>query len=452
MDSIDELYNTLGALRSEQKSLDPEYLNAVQDLSKKMMEGLSKTTGEYLHNLHTKKPSGETLEMMIDAVPSSLSHENGKGQLPVQKAVWSADSIPYIPLLAFEGVRHNVGGTGKRGGLLVGHSVDNKRTNVLELLANLQRKSNSEPYVYDTLCLNVLKGLKESNLFLKQDIQDYNLLTSSCRTPCQLRFDYLAEMDPEGLKKRRKNGRTRIHTIINSSDSSENFQLFLTTALKHHPEDIGLLFQRDDTGKTAFECALNRYGNTATFGVIEQCIPLDGAEQLPILHRVVENAPLYSNEFGMRYPSSMFIREKTNGRKLHQSELASGNKTFDQYSMFFLHMSDEQVREIDSGTGLYPFMVSASGETSDLSAVYHLLRRNPSLVNGVFTHNSNSKRRETRTTVSVDRNIISASLNAVIDALIEYPSVFALCDDFFDEGNRKRRESQRRPNAAATEE
>jgi hypothetical protein len=120
--------------------------------------------------------------------------------------------------------------------------------------------------------------------------------------------------------------------------------------------------------------------------------------------------------------------------------------------MFFLHMSDEQVREIDSGTGLYPFMVSASGETSDLSAVYHLLRRNPSLVNGVFTHNSNSKRRETRTTVSVDRNIISASLNAVIDALIEYPSVFALCDDFFDEGNRKRRESQRRPNAAATEE
>ena len=74
------------------------------------------------------------------------------------------------------------------------------------------------------------------------------------------------------------------------------------------------------------------------------------------------------------------------------------------------------------------------------------------MVNGVFTHNSNSKRRETRTTVSVDRNIISASLNAVIDALIEYPSVFALCDDFFDEGNRKRRESQRRPNAAATEE
>ena len=43
---------------------------------------------------------------------------------------------------------------------------------------------------------------------------------------------------------------------------------------------------------------------------------------------------------------------------------------------------------------------------------------------------------KTWNTVSVDRNIISASLNALIDgfeyALIEYASVCALCDDFFD--------------------
>ena len=40
---------------------------------------------------------------------------------------------------------------------------------------------------------------------------------------------------------------------------------------------------------------------------------------------------------------------------------------------------DEQVREIDPGSDLYPFMVAASGETCDISAVYTLLRRNPSL-------------------------------------------------------------------------
>jgi len=124
---------------------------------------------------------------------------------------------------------------------------------------------------------------------------------------------------------------------------------------------------------------LNTFGNDVTFGAIEQCIPLDGAGQLPILHRVVEHAPQYSNEFGMRYPSAMFLRDN-NGRVLYQAELASGNRTFGQDSMFFLRMSDEQVREIDPGTDLYPFMVAASGETSDLSAVYYLLRRNPCLV------------------------------------------------------------------------
>ena len=76
MGALEELYNTLGALRSVKKGLDPEYLNDVQDLSKKMMEGLSKTTGEYLHNLQKKKkkkPSEKILKKMIDAVPSSLS-------------------------------------------------------------------------------------------------------------------------------------------------------------------------------------------------------------------------------------------------------------------------------------------------------------------------------------------------------------------------------------------
>ena len=190
MDAIDELYIALGALRSEKKGLDPKYLNAVQDLSKQMMEGLSETTGLYLHNLDVKKPSKKTLKKMIDAVPLSISYKNRKGQLPIQNAVWLDGSIPYIPLLATEGVRHNVGGAGKRGGLLVVDPFD-MRNNVLQMLAS---------YACDTICLNVLKGLKESNLFLKQDIQDYHLWGWSCHTKSQLRFDYLAEMDPEGLK------------------------------------------------------------------------------------------------------------------------------------------------------------------------------------------------------------------------------------------------------------
>jgi hypothetical protein len=72
---------------------------------------------------------------------------------------------------------------------------------------------------------------------------------------------------------------------------------------------------------------------------------------------------------------------------LHQTKLARGNKTYVDDPMFFLEMSDEQVREIDPGND----MVAASGETCDLSAVYSLLRRNPA-----SAHRSKPKRRRKR--------------------------------------------------------
>jgi hypothetical protein len=183
--------------------------------------------------------------------------------------------------------------------------------NVIELLAILNCKSNPEPF--DTACLNALKVLKESNLFLKKDIQNCNLVATSCHIECHLRFDYLAGIYPAGLQKHRHWQETRtppILMLINSRDSStaEQFQLFLTTALKHHPEDIGLLFQKDDKGKTAFEGALNKYGHEATFGSIEQFIPLDGAELLPLLHRVVENAPQYSSSQSFLHSMSYLLR------------------------------------------------------------------------------------------------------------------------------------------------
>ena len=84
------------------------------------------------------------------------------------------------------------------------------------------------------------------------------------------------------------------------------------------------------------------------------------------------------NDFACRYPSATYFRD-CQGRTLHQAKLASGHKNLTDDALFFLEMSDEQVREIDPGNDLYPFMVAASGETCDLSAVYSLLRRNPAL-------------------------------------------------------------------------
>ena len=109
MDAVDELAwlrpSSLEEREKEPWSQPPKYLNDVKDLFMKTMEDLSKTTGEYLHNLPEMKPSKQALKKMIDAEPSSLSYKNEKGQLPVQRALWDKSSIAYIPLLAIEGVR-----------------------------------------------------------------------------------------------------------------------------------------------------------------------------------------------------------------------------------------------------------------------------------------------------------------------------------------------------------
>jgi hypothetical protein len=152
---------------------------------------------------------------------------------------------------------------------------------------------------------------------------------------------------------------------------------------------LGLLFQKDDEGKTACERAFKKYGKDKTMTAIGELIPFDDPK-LPILHYVAKHAPQYMNDFACRYPSATYFRD-CQGRTLHQAKLASGHKNLTDDALFFLEMSDEQVREIDPGNDLYPFMVAASGETCDLSAVYSLLRRNPSLA-----HRSKPKRRGKR--------------------------------------------------------
>jgi hypothetical protein len=110
-------------------------------------------------------------------------------------------------------------------------------------------------------------------------------------------------------------------------------------------------------------------------------IPFDDPK-LPILHHVEEHAPQLMNDFGNRYPSAGYLRD-SHGRTLQQATLASGTKTYKDNVMFFIGMSDEQVKKRDPGTDLYPFMVLASGQTSsDLSAVYYLLKRKPLLIFG----------------------------------------------------------------------
>jgi hypothetical protein len=377
-DIVDEFFKTIGTIQSMKDSLDNAYYNGIKEILNKANEELTVHTGEYLHHLKNNKPDKETLQKMIAVVPLALSHTNFRGQLPIHSAAWSRYSVEYVPLLAKEGITHQVGGHDNRGGLLVVDPRTNRRKNVLQLLANMENDTN--PVAYDTAYRKTMMELRQSNLLLKEDIQEFDLLYHACGPGSQLRFDYFADWDAQGLKNHQHGGLPIIHALIKGW-AIEQFKVFFKAALKHYPENIGLLFQKDNDGKTACERALNKYGKDKTMKAIGECIPLDDPK-LPILHHVMKLAPQFMNGFGNRYPSAAFLRDNQ-GRTLQQATLASGTKTYKDNVMFFLGMSDEQVKKRDPGTDLYPFMVLASsGHTSDLSAVYYLLKRKPFLIFG----------------------------------------------------------------------
>jgi hypothetical protein len=376
-DIVDEFFKTIGTIQSMKNKLGNAYYNGIKKILNKAKKELTVHTGEYLHDLDSTKPDKETLQKMVAVVPLALSHPNKKGQLPIHLAAWGPRSVGYIPLLAKEGITHQVGGHDNRGGLLVGDPRDNDRETVLQLLTNLTIDTNPVPY--DTACRNTMMELRESNLLLKEDIQEYDLLYYACHPGAQLRFDYFVDWDAQGLKNRQVGGLPIIHARI-KEDTIECFQVFLKAALNHYPQDLGLLFQQDNDGQTACERAFDKYGKDETMKAIRECIPFDDPK-LPILHHVVKDAPQFMNDFAFRYPLAAYLRDEQ-GRTLHQAYIASGTKTYKNNAMFFIRMSDDEIREIDPATDLYPFMVLASDQTSDLSAVNFLLRRNPSLAHG----------------------------------------------------------------------
>ena len=100
---------------------DQAFFNDIKEFATTMKNGFTQATGKALHRLKTSKPSCDTVKQMVEGIPSSLSYKCAASQLfPVQSTIWGhTDSIKYIPILAKEGIKHNVGVIDKRGGLLV---------------------------------------------------------------------------------------------------------------------------------------------------------------------------------------------------------------------------------------------------------------------------------------------------------------------------------------------
>ena len=130
---------------------------------------------------------------------------------------------------------------------------------MLQLLAAMRNDTN--PVQTDTAYLNTIKELRESNLLLKEDIQEYNVLCDACGPGSQLRFDYFIDWDVQGLKNHQYDGLPIIHEVIKSHSPIGDFQAFFkTTLFNHYPQDLGLLFQKDNAGEIACELAFDKFG------------------------------------------------------------------------------------------------------------------------------------------------------------------------------------------------
>jgi|FLMP01.1.fsa_nt_emb hypothetical protein len=168
-----------------------------------------------------------------------------------------------------------------RGGLLVVARKENSNININSLQLLVNKVVSSDPIPCDTAYLDTMKELRKSNLLLKEDMTNHRLLINSCHPQVKMRFEYLAEWDLDCLMTGTCRDRPLIHEIIkrNSKDLSR-FTLYFEAALTHHPQHLGLLFQKDKSGQTACAKAIDEYGKDEAFNVITQCIPTD--TKLPI--------------------------------------------------------------------------------------------------------------------------------------------------------------------------
>ena len=383
------------AVRLEKEFKDKKLFNDLKEVLKTAKQGFAWATGKAVHELYATRPNIDTVKQLIRAFPDALSYKNEIGLLPVQSVLGNFDAVKYLTILAKEGSKLDVGGAGTRGGLLLSLNTRFGTANILQCLFTMTGDPQEHPILNDSAHLEVMKELRKDNILLIADIKHYHLLLWSCQPSSMMRFEYLVEWDPDCLMAATTNEHLPLgHAIIKNWNHLECFTMYFRTALKCHPKHLGFLFQKDSSGKTAYERAIVKYGEDDTFNVIKHCIPTD--TKLPILHHVVRDAPQYMNDFSLRYPSAWYLRDE-DGRTFKQAALASGSKTSKNDGQFFGMLTDDEIAELDPITNQYPFLTCAACENSDLSTVYALLSRNPSLIERYIERTAHQFAEEART-------------------------------------------------------
>lgn len=208
--------------------------------------------------------SEDEVRALVQCIPRSLSLENPCAELPIQSAIFGIQSISFIPLLAEEGLKHNVGGEGMRGGLLCEDSFYG--CNLFEIMIQ-------HCYIGD-VGTGVMRRLRDMDLMKKEDIQEYNLLRLSYEHPShERRFEFLVDWDLEVLKTSgsltSSGGMTLLQDSVNCLADVESFLRVLKAGIRHFPQEFGFLFHENDDGATTYDEAYRKFGAQSASAAIE---------------------------------------------------------------------------------------------------------------------------------------------------------------------------------------
>jgi len=152
-----------------------------------------------------------------------------------------------------------------RGGLLT-RSSDGGGYNVLQNLVCTPYKCE-DTQLAESRFLAVLKRLKETGLFVKEDIQAQALLHLLCINGQdyfpEKRFRFISDWDSVALTQPNPNLKSSdlpLHHAANWLQENQGFQVVLEATIRHFPREKGIhiLFQNNGAGQTPFELACQR--------------------------------------------------------------------------------------------------------------------------------------------------------------------------------------------------
>ncbi|GFH44078.1 hypothetical protein CTEN210_00552 [Chaetoceros tenuissimus] len=345
---------------------DEDCKNRILAAVKECNEKIEEAFGKSIHKLGDHTPSFEAVEKVATKFPSTLSYQVG-GSLPIQSAAGN-NAFEYVPVLAKEGVKYEVGGEDARGGLLTIDPFEDRGWNTLHWLFAVLANGNN-----GAKRLNVMKELRKMGLLLKKDIQEYQLLRYTCDEKCKERFEYLVNWDPNALVETRVISMPLIHSLTRE----DALFLFLKAGFEKHPNIGGLLFVKDDAEVNALDTIFNQTGKEKTMEILHRIF--SPQNNYPILHHVFVKSPEHIPTFLNKFPWATQLRDH-HGRSLQQAVLAAGPDIMNANNFLFPMLTDDQIREKDPITTLYPFASMAVGEDADLEKSFYLLRRHPSVL------------------------------------------------------------------------